>query len=241
MKVLGIIPARGGSKRIPRKNLQKLCGKPLVARAIESAMGASLLQRLVVSSDDMEILRVARSYEPSLPLERPAALATDTSPAIDYVQHALLDLEAAGEGPYDAVAIIQPSSPLTLPADIDATIELLETSRADTAVSVVKVAHDVHPLKFKVMKEDKLLPYLQDEKDRMGAHELPEVYVRNCAVYATRRRAVEGHIIGADCRGHVMPRSRSVDINDPTDLEFAEFLIGLRDEATEDRAGVRGL
>ena len=239
MRVLGIIPARGGSKRLPGKNLRKLGGKPLVAWVIESAMRASLLQRLVVSSDDEEILQVARGCEPTLPLERPAALATDTSPAIDYVQHALLTLEGAGEEHYDAVAIIQPSSPLTLLADIDATIMLLETSGADTAVSVVKVAHDVHPLKFKVMQGNRLLSYLEEEAGRMAADELPDVYVRNCAVYATKRDVVDARrVIGDDCRGYVMPRDRSIDINDLSDLRFAEFLMGLQEHAPADKHAV---
>ena len=241
MKVLGIIPARRGSKRLPYKNLRLLAGKPLVAWAIESARHVTHIERLIVSSDNDAVLELAASYDPALPHRRPAELATDVSPAVDYVRYGLSELEEAGEGPFDAVVIIQPSSPLTLSEDIDATIELLERSGADTAVSVVKVPHDVHPLKFKVMQEDRLLPYFEAEKDRMAAHELPEVYVRNCAVYATHRHVVdEGQIIGADCRGYVMPRERSVDINDLMDLRFAESLMASREHAAVDGDAVRG-
>lgn len=233
MRVLGIIPARGGSKRVPRKNLRLLGGKPLIGWTIEAAGQSDCLTRLVVSSDDEEILSIARRYDSSLPLKRPADISTDTAPALAYVRHALaaLEDEAGDAPPFDAVAILQPSSPLTLPQDIDATINLLDETGADTAVSVMQVDHAVHPLKLKIFDEDngdgkRLLPFWEEERGRMAEHEMPKVFVRNCAVYATRRRVVEaGAIIGADCRGYVMPRERSIDINDEMDLLFAEFLL----------------
>jgi CMP-N-acetylneuraminic acid synthetase len=229
LRVLGIIPARRGSKRLPRKNVRLLGGKPLVAWSIEAARMAKRLDRLVVSSDDPEVLELASRFDAALPLERPAELAADESPAIDFARHALATLEVFGEGPFDAVAIVQPSSPLTTADDIDATIDLLETTGADSAVSVMRLDHATHPLKMKTMAGDKLLPYLEDERGRMAAHELPEIYVRNCSVYATGRKSIDrGKVIGDDCRGYVMPRERSLDINDELDLAFAEFLVARR-------------
>jgi len=226
MKVLGIIPARGGSKRLPRKNVRRLCGKPLVAWAIEASLGAQRLTRVVVSSDDDEVLAIAAGYDRRLALRRPAEISHDTALAYTFVLHALATLEAAGEGPYEAAAIVQPSSPLTTSADIDATVELLEKSGADTAVSVMAVDHATHPLKLKRMDGDRLLPYLEEEQGRMAAHELPRLFVRNCAVYASRRQVYQGHkVIGDDCRGYLMPRERSVDINEEIDLAFVEFLL----------------
>jgi CMP-N-acetylneuraminic acid synthetase len=246
MKILGIIPARGGSKRVPRKNVRLLGGKPLICWVIEAARQVSQIARLVVSSDDEEILEIAKSYDEKLPLRRPPEISTDTSLAIDYVKHALDVIEtiqkpARSKGDvnhtpdvidsdeptrFDAVVILQPSSPLTLPEDISATIELLKTTNADTAVSVVQLEHAIHPVKLKVMQGDKLLPYLEEERGRMADHELPKLFVRNCAVYAISRETIErGQIIGADCRGFVMPRERSIDINDEMDFMFAEFLI----------------
>jgi CMP-N,N'-diacetyllegionaminic acid synthase len=179
-----------------------------------------------VSSDDPEVLAIAANYDSRLPLVRPAELATDTSLAIEFVQHALATLEAAGEGPYDAIAIIQPSSPLTTAEDIDATLELLATSGADSAVSVAKLDFMVHPYKMKVMEGDRLMPFLKEEEGRMAAHQLPTIYVRNGCVYSSRRAVIEkGKVIGDDCRGYVMPRERSVDINDEADLRYAEFLL----------------
>jgi CMP-N-acetylneuraminic acid synthetase len=224
--ILGIIPARGGSKRVLRKNLRLLGGKPLVAWSIEACQASQTLSRVVVSSDDEDILQLAAKYDPRLPLQRPPELATDVSMAIDYVRHALTTLEGAGEGPYDAVVIVQPSSPLTTADDIDGVVHLLLDSGAESAVSVVEVEHALHPLKLKVMHDDRLLPYLEEEKGRMAAHELSKVYVRNCSVYASRRRVHEaGRILSDDCRGFVMPRERSIDVNDELDLRFAEFLL----------------
>lgn len=224
MQVLGIIPARGGSKRLPRKNVRELAGKPLLAWVIDAALGASKIDRLVVSSDDDEILDIAAARDPRMPLRRPAELCTDVSLAIDYVQHALAAIESSEATRFDAVAIVQPSSPLTQSSDIDGSIALLEATGADSAVTVVEVAHDLHPTKFKVMQGDRLLPYFEQENGRIAAHELPKVYVRNCSVYVTRRQAIDQlKIIGDDCRGFVMPRERSIDINDELDLAFAEF------------------
>jgi len=225
VNTLCIIPARGGSKRLPGKNLRLLAGKPLVARAIEAALGSREIHRIAVSSDDEKILQVARSYESVLPLKRPGDLATDLAPAIEYVQHALRTLEEAGEPRFDTLVIVQSSSPLTSSEDSDATVTLLHSSRAESAVSVVQLQHAIHPLKLKTMHGDRLFPYLEDEAGRFADHDLTPIYIRNGSVYAATRETVDSRrIVGDDCRGYLMPRKRSIDINDETDLLFAEFL-----------------
>src|SRR5690242_10037391 len=117
--VLGIIPARAGSKRLPGKNIRPLAGKPLVAWTIDAAREALGIDRFVVSSDSEEVLSIAHRCDPKLPLRRPEALANDTSLAIEYVRHALQELEGRGEGPFSVVVILQPTSPFTLTSDID--------------------------------------------------------------------------------------------------------------------------
>jgi CMP-N,N'-diacetyllegionaminic acid synthase len=226
VRVLGIIPARGGSKRVPRKNLRPLGGRPLVAWAIDAARAATGLSACVVSSDDDEVLALAAAVAPELALRRPEAISGDRAPAIDYVRHALELLEGeGGHARFDAVCIVQPSSPFTRAEDIDATIALLARTGADSAVTVMKLDHAIHPAKLKTLDGDRLRPYLEEEGGRMADHELPSLYVRNCSVYVSSRRTIEaGDLIGADSRGHVMPRERSVDINDELDLAFAEFL-----------------
>jgi CMP-N-acetylneuraminic acid synthetase len=205
---------------------------------LDAAREASCLNRLVVSSDDPEVLELAASHEPRLALARPPELADDRSPAIDYVRHALRWLEDQGEGAFDIAVILQPTSPLTEAQDIDATVDLLLTSGADSAVSVMALDHAIHPVKLKTMEGDRLMPYLEPEQGRMAAWELPALFVRNCAVYATRRTVIEeGQILGDDCRGYLMPRERSIDINEILDFEFAEFLLRRRNPSSEGFGG----
>jgi CMP-N-acetylneuraminic acid synthetase len=222
--ILGIIPARAGSQRVPKKNVRFLSGTPLVARAIESALGANTLDRVVVSSDDEEVLSLARGYKDAIVLKRPKELAQSNSPAIDYVKHSLNLVESNVEK-VDIVAIIQPSSPFTSPDDIDGTVNLLEQSGADSAVTIMKVDHAIHPKKLKILTDDRLLPYIEDENGKMMEYELSNVFVRNGSVYVTHRYVIEtGVFIGNDCRGYLMPRERSLDINEEIDFLFAEFL-----------------
>jgi CMP-N-acetylneuraminic acid synthetase len=226
LKILGIIPARAGSSRLPHKNILPLAGKQMVCWVIEAAMKAKRLTRLIVSSDDERVLKLAAGYDPTLPLKRPVELATASSPAIDYVRHARQALAADDEGTFDIIVILQPSSPLTLAEDIDGTIDLLLSSGADSAVSVVKLDHAIHPAKLKTMDRDRLRPFIEEEHGRMAEHELPAVYIRNCSVYATRCSVIDdGQIIGGDCRGYVMPTERSIDINNELDYRFANFLV----------------
>jgi len=233
LRVLGIVPARGGSKRLPRKNLSLFAGKPLVSRAIETAIASKRLDRIVVSSDDEDILKIAREYDSRFPLVRPAEISRDTSLAIEFVHHALETLEAAGEDRFDAICLVQPSSPLTRPSDIDETLKLLESNDVDSAVTVSKLDQEIHPLKLKVLEGDRLLPYIEEEKGRMAAHEIPAIYTRNGSVYTTRRQAIDdGKIIGDVCLGYVMPRELSIDINDRIDLAFAEFMFQRQSNAT---------
>lgn len=223
-RTLGIVPARGGSKRVPRKNVRPLAGRPLVLWALDAARRSTRLDRVVVSTDDDEALDLVRAVDPDVALRRPAELAADDSPPIDYVRHALGELET-DDDPFDTIVIIQPTCPFVLASDIDATVELLHESGADTVVSVMRLNHAINPVKLKVLDGDRLLPYLEEERGRMTADELPELYVRNASIYATRRAVVDaGQIIGDDCRGFVMPTERSVDINDELDFRFAEFL-----------------
>jgi len=233
MKILAIIPARAGSKRVPNKNIRSFAGTSLTQLAIEHALGSTLITDIVLSSDSDEILRVAKEIKGVTPVKRPPEFAADESPAIDYVRHALVRLENASEAPYTMVVILQPSSPLRTSADIDSTIKLLiNHPEADSAVSVVKIEHMIHPIKMKVLQGNVLLPFLEDERGRFSAKELPEVYVRNCAVYATWRRDLESRpdVIGEKSLGYIMPAETSVDINEMIDFRFAEFLINSKNE-----------
>jgi CMP-N-acetylneuraminic acid synthetase len=200
----------------------------LVAWARDVAASATRLDHWVLSTDDTDILEIGEALYPGCGLRRPAKLASNESPSIEYVRHALDNLED-GDCAFDAVTIIQATSPFTLPEDVDACVDLLESSGADSAVSVVKLAHDLHPAKMKVLNSGRLTAYLEEEGRRMAYQDLPEVFVRNGSVYAIARTTINrGEIIGADSRGWEMPRERSVDINEMLDLEWARFILERR-------------
>jgi CMP-N,N'-diacetyllegionaminic acid synthase len=220
-RILGIIPARKGSKRVPGKNTKKLAGVPLIEYVLNAAAASTLFNQVVVSSDDEEIRSLVGHYPKFAFLERPADLCTDVSPAIDYVRHVLENFREH----WDIVVIVQPTTPFVTAEDIDGTISLLMDTNAKTSVSVVKVEQLHHPYKLKVMQGATLLPFLKDEGNIKAAHELPDVYSRNGGVYASTIDTIsKGLIIGDPCVGYVMPYERSVDINYPIDFDFAEFL-----------------
>jgi CMP-N,N'-diacetyllegionaminic acid synthase len=225
MNILGIIPAREGSKRVPQKNFRVFADTTLTDIAINQALGSKLISTIVISSDSTDVLAIAKKYDQVIPLLRPKELSNDHSPSIDYIRHTLSVLEK--EQNYDLVVIIQPSSPLRSSKDIDNTIKLLiDNPKADSAVSIVKVSHMVHPLKLKTLQGNILLPFIEDENGRFASNDLPDIYVRNCAVYASWRIDMETKpdIIGNKSLGYLMPAETSVDINDMIDFEFAEYL-----------------
>jgi CMP-N,N'-diacetyllegionaminic acid synthase len=226
MNILAIIPARSGSKRVPQKNIRPFAGTTLSELAIQQALGASLPTHIALSSDNMEILDIADNYPQVHRLLRPQDISGDTAPAIEYVRHALGMLENEGLR-FEMVVILQPSSPLRTASDIDTTIQLLlDNPAADSAVSVVKISQMSHPLKLKTLEGKELKPFFEEEAGRFSAHDLPEVFARNGAVYATWRRNLEtkNDLIGQHSLAYIMPPERSVDINEWVDFEFAEYL-----------------
>lgn len=226
--ILGIIPARKGSKRVKRKNFRKFAGSSLVEIAIKQAIKSKLITDIALSSDNDKIYYFANKYKRIIPIKRPDVISDDKSPAIDYVNHCLKVIETDKRIKYDLIVIIQPSSPLRTSKDIDNTINLLiNNPNADSAVSVVKVNHMVNPIKMKILIGNNLIPYIENENGRYEASSLPELYVRNCAVYVSWRRNIdnENDILGNISLGYVMPQDTAIDINEMIDFKFAEFLI----------------
>ena len=228
MRVLGLVPARGGSSRVPRKNLARLGGETLVRRALETALEAGCFGAVALSSDDDEILAEAEGLA-VVALRRPAVIATATSLARDVALHALRELDEP-HGPFDAVAIVQCTSPFTAPEDVAGTVALLEQSGAESVVTVARADAAHHPLKLKRLEGDRLLPYLEDDH-LAPSHQLPPVWVRNGSVYAFRRDVVERGLDSDDVRAYEMPPERSFDIDTAEDLAFAEFLVGRGERA----------
>ena len=224
LRVLGVIPARGGSRGLPGKNIAPVAGKPLLAYTLEAARAAAGRARCVLSSDDETILRVAREWGGDVPFVRPAELATDEAPMLPVLLHALDHVP----GPFDAVMILQPTTPLRRPEDIDAAIRLLaDDPAADAVISVVKVG-DHHPARMKSIRDGVLVdPPFAELFEGQRRQELPELYLRNGAIYLTRTRVLreERSLKGRRCLAYVMPEERSVNIDGALDLLLAEAVL----------------
>jgi N-acylneuraminate cytidylyltransferase len=219
-RTLGVIPARGGSKGIPHKNLTPLRGIPLLAYTVDAARRSPQLTRLVVSTEDAQIAAVARDLGVEV-IARPARLAADSTPTLPVVEHALEAAERGGDG-FDAVFTLQVTSPFRSPRDIDAAIELLRTSGADSVIGVVRV-FDNHPLRIKRIRAGRLVPFDTPEPEGVRRQDLPPAYLRNGAVYVTRRDVVaRGSLLGRDQCPYEMPPGRSINIDEPIDLALAE-------------------
>lgn len=226
LRVLGVIPARGGSKGVPRKNIRPLGDKPLLAHTLEAACG-SRLTRTIVSTDDEEIADMARAHGGDVPFLRPAELATDRAGAIPTIRHALEAVEALeGEVPYDAVMMLQPTTPFRRQTDIDGAIALLEASGADSVISVIDVEGH-HPARMKYLEGDRLVdPPFCEAYENQPRQELRPMYLRNGAIYLTRRDVfLSGSFKGADCRAWIMPSELSVNIDTELDFRYAEWLL----------------
>jgi CMP-N-acetylneuraminic acid synthetase len=226
MRVLGLIPARGGSTRLARKNLAVLEGVTLVRRCLQTALRCPDLDTVCLSSDDPEILAQAEGLDGVIALQRPPELAGETAPVADAALHALAAIEREGAR-FDAVALLQCTSPFTEPEDVSRTLALLARSGAECAVTVVRVEHALHPYKFKRLVGERLEPLFEDDAGRAAA-DLPDVWVRNGSVYVARRDLLDRRaFISEDCVALPMPPERSLDINDARDLAVAEVMARL--------------
>ena len=224
MRVLGIIPARGGSKAIPGKNLAPLGGVPLLGWTIAAALD-SRLAWTVLSTDDPAIADAGRAAGVDVPFVRPDGLATDSARSIDVAQHAL-DAVESHDGPYDAVMLLQPTTPFRTAADIDAALDLLVASGADSVISVVDVGGH-HPARMKHIVDGRLIePSYAEEVENQPRQELAPLFIRNGAIYLTRCDVLRsGSFRGSDSRALVMPEERSVNIDVPLDLLLARAVV----------------
>ena len=225
-----MIPARGGSKGIPRKNLTPLAGRPLIAYTIEAACSSRCLSRVIVSTEDSEIAGVARSLGVDVPFLRPPELARDDTPMIDVLVDVLGTLDSKERYRPDVLVLLQPTSPFRRAGHIDAVVELLSSSGADSVVTVVQVPHQFTPVSLMQLRGDRLeswtgAPTYTRRQDK------PALFARNGpAVVATRPRLVlaEQTLYGADTRAVVMSREDSLDIDETFDLKVAELLMASR-------------
>jgi CMP-N-acetylneuraminic acid synthetase len=233
MTVLGVIPARGGSKAIPGKNLAMVGGRPLILHTCEAARASARLTRVVLSTDDPRIAEVGARCGIEVPFLRPAALARDETPIVDVLRHVVAELEGREGYRADAVALLQPTSPLRRPEHIDRAVDLLHESGADSIVSVVAVPHQFNPVSVLRLVEGRLTPFL-DGPLVTRRQDKPPVYARNGPAVLVVRRTVlvdGGRLYGDDTRALVMTPEESIDVDEPLDLAIAELLLLRRHEA----------
>ena len=226
MNVLGVIPARGGSKGIPHKNLVNVGGRPLLAHTVDAARASRRLTRVVVSTDDQAISDAARALGMEVPFVRPANLASDEAPMLAVLQHAVTELKSKGFDT-DVVVLLQPTSPLRRAEHIDRAVELLASTGADSVVSVVEVPHQFSPSSVMRLDGETLRPFAEGPT-LTRRQDKPRVYARNGpAVLAVRASVLaRGSLYGDDCRPLVMAAADSLDIDSADDLREIERRLG---------------
>jgi CMP-N,N'-diacetyllegionaminic acid synthase len=233
-KILAVIPARGGSKGVPRKNIRPLGDKPLIAYTIETALACrDLLHRVIVSTDDEEIAGIAHRYGAEVPFMRPAELGADKARMIPVLQHAVEFIEKQDGIHLDWVLLLQPTAPFRAPEDVRAAVQLARAGGSDSVISVVQV-FNVHPILMKRIETDRLLPFSIEEKEGTRRQDYqPAAYMRNGAIYLTRRDGLmqNDSIWGKVIRPYVMPEERSVNIDSEIDFMIAEQVLLKRRQA----------
>ncbi len=226
MKILAIIPARGGSKGIVKKNIKKLNGKPLLAWTLLECSKLDSNIDVIVSTDDRQIAKVSNEYNFEVTSLRPDYLSTDTAETISVLQYELLEHERRTKTHYDYVLLLQPTCPLRKVKHINDCVNLLEES-IDSVISVKKIESE-HPFRMKRIVSERLVNYIdQGFEDMRPRQKLPPVYIRNGAVYLTKSDLIrEGKsIVGEACLPYIMSEESSVNIDHELDFLLAEYIL----------------
>lgn len=228
--ILGVVPARGGSKAIPRKNLAVLANKPLIAWTLEVALESGSLDRLVISTDDPQIAEIGKKLGAEVPFLRPTELATDTSTSMDVILHAIRWFDDNERYQPDYVLLLQPTSPLRTVTDIRESIKLALAKRADSVVSVCET--HLHPLWMKGVNEEGRLVHLHPQSAApTRRQDLPSVFALNGAIYLALRTFLlsERTFVSDRTYAYVMPENRSLDVDTPWDLYLADLILRNRE------------
>ena len=219
--VLAIIPARGGSKGVPRKNVREVGGKPLIAWTIEEAKKSRCIDRLILSSEDAEIIEIAKKWGCEVPFVRPPDLAKDETPGIDPVLHALHELPG-----YDIALVLQPTSPLRKVEDIDEGLEFFEKESASVCVSISEINKTPYSM-FSLDTQNRLHRVIEQKEVFSRRQDLPKIYMPNGALFISKTKYLQQikSFYTEDTLGFIMVQERAHDIDDEIDLLFAEFIL----------------
>lgn len=224
-RVLAIIPARSGSKRIKNKNVTLIAGKPLIAYAIEAAQKSKYIDKVMVTTDGKEIAAVAKKFKAEVPFMRPAKLASDKARSYDVVRHAVEFYEAQNDF-YDIIVLVQPTTPLVEAKDIDEAILKLLNSRSNSCVSMCEISE--RPEWVFEIDGKRAVPASANFSEAKRSQDLPDLYRLNGAVYAARKELILKKNMLIDYQNLsavIMERERSIDIDEPIDLEIAAAII----------------
>jgi CMP-N-acetylneuraminic acid synthetase len=226
LNVLGIIPARGGSKGVVGKNIRLVAGEPLIAYSIRAAQKSHSLTYFLTTTDDERIAEVAERYDSPV-LVRPADLAQDESPMVPVVLHALEYVEQATKRQYDVVVLLQPTSPIREGTDIDAVIRMFEHDPELEGVVSVCAMHDTHPARMYHLDEEGRMEPLWSDWETARRQDLPVVYFRNGSIYAVRRSTLveQRTLMSKRKKAYVMPVERLANIDDERDLVITDTLV----------------
>jgi CMP-N-acetylneuraminic acid synthetase len=227
--VLGLVPARGGSKGVPGKNVRPLAGHTLLEYTARAARDSGVIDRLMLSTDAPDIADAGRRAGLEVPFMRPAALAADDTPMLPVIQHALAETAKHGWSP-DVIVLLQPTSPLRRPDHIRDAVTMLRETNADSVVTVVEVPRHLSPDYVMRIEEGRLRPFLPDGAGVTRRQDARPAYSRDGTVYAFRRSTIErfGGIYGDDCRPLLIDATESISIDSPADWDEAERLLARR-------------
>lgn len=227
-RILGLTLARGGSKSVPRKNIRPILGIPLIVYTIAEARRSRFISRYIVSTDDEEIRDVAVRYGADVPFLRPAEYSTDTASSVVAMQHAVDWIERQEGMRYDYVVELMCTNPMRTVDDIDAAIEKLVMTGADSVIAVHKL-EDHHPIRIKKIVDDRIVPFCLPEVPESRRQDLkPDAYIRSGSIYALRRDhlMIDGRRYGSDnSRPYILPPERAVNVDTEMDFLVAERLM----------------
>ena len=222
--MLAIIPARIGSKRIPKKNIKIFCGKPLIYWTILEAKKSKYISRIIVSTDDKYISKIAKDYGAEVPFLRPKHLSTDEASSIDVFKFTIKKLENLENITINSFIVLQPTSPLRTYQDIDNSIDLFINKNADSVISLCEEKHPIYWHKL-LDEKGKIVPIFSPEEE-IKIKNLKKTYYPNGAIYIFKRDVVFSNKCYTDnTYGYIMPVERSIDIDTHLDFELAEYLI----------------
>jgi CMP-N,N'-diacetyllegionaminic acid synthase len=227
--VLGLVPARGGSKGVPGKNVRPLAGRTLLEYTARAARESGVIDRIVLSTDSADIADAGRRAGLEVPFMRPASLAADDTPMVPVIMHALSEIERYGWSP-DIIVLLQPTSPLRRPQHVRDAVNALRESTADSVVTVVEVPRHLSPDYVMRIDDGRLQPFLPEGTGITRRQDARPAYSRDGTVYAFRRSTLErfGGIYGDDCRPLLIDANESLSIDSPADWDAAERALAAR-------------